>query len=239
MKMIPLDEIARLPRWAQVAFAARCARRVLVLYERVKMSTGPRRFIEIAEFAAAQGRAADTTDTTDAAVAADFLSAAGGAAAAAVAAFDVASADEAAFADEAAPVNAARPYIAALAADAAAPGDNAAIAHAMREDLRSLLHSSMAEDWTDETPVPPEFFAPLWPDGAPEWAQDDQSPLVESPNSDPRVISVYVDPGGASPADVAALYAALDALYETYGGSGLRVIRDEIRDLVVVPEGGE
>jgi hypothetical protein len=36
---------------------------------------------------------------------------------------------------------------------------------AMHRDLELLLETARAKGWTDATPVPPESFGPLWPDG--------------------------------------------------------------------------
>lgn len=38
----------------------------------------------------------------------------------------------------------------------------------MRRDYELLRAFAEREQWTDETPVPPEVFGPLWPDGEPE-----------------------------------------------------------------------
>jgi hypothetical protein len=44
----------------------------------------------------------------------------------------------------------------------------AAVHQAMADDLNLLRSTAAKEHWTDATPVPPEFFGPLWPDGPPE-----------------------------------------------------------------------
>lgn len=42
----------------------------------------------------------------------------------------------------------------------------------IRRDLNALKRLVREEKWTDDTPVPPEVFGPLWPDGrAPKWAR--------------------------------------------------------------------
>lgn len=43
-----------------------------------------------------------------------------------------------------------------------------ALIKAMRADTELLLAAAEREKWTDDTPVPPEFFGHLWPFGAPK-----------------------------------------------------------------------
>ena len=48
------------------------------------------------------------------------------------------------------------------------PADAAnAVRAAMRRDYEMLKTAAKAEEWTDDTPVPPDFFGPLWPQGNP------------------------------------------------------------------------
>ncbi len=50
---------------------------------------------------------------------------------------------------------------------------------AMWRDYKLLLAGTKEHGWTDETPVPPSFFGPMWPEGDPEgW------PPTETGNSD-------------------------------------------------------
>jgi hypothetical protein len=39
---------------------------------------------------------------------------------------------------------------------------------AMRADLETLKRLIRDKGWTDQTPVPPRVFGPLWPQGPPE-----------------------------------------------------------------------
>jgi hypothetical protein len=56
----------------------------------------------------------------------------------------------------------------AMAAFAAHGRTTVALAQrAMCADYDALLRAAGAEQWTDTTPVPPEFFGPLWPGGPP------------------------------------------------------------------------
>lgn len=113
-----------------------------------------------------------------------------------------------------------------------------AIAGAMLADFELLKHAAAKEGWTDETPVPPEFFGPLWPDGEPaEWPEEGKeakagpSELVlelDVPDdmTDDEVVQV-----------VRELSLAMDSLHRAYGGSGLKIKRLEIDQNASVPTG--
>jgi hypothetical protein len=154
-----------------VAFAARCARRVLPAFT-YYWPDAP------AEHAAAVRRAVEAAEHGDQAeaAAADAFAAAtatdGPAAAVAYAASDAALA--AALATD------------AYAATAAAGGLRTAAdlllrlatvgtvwqLRTLRRDFDRLTRRVAAEGWTDDTPVPPAVFGPLWPDSrTPEWAK--------------------------------------------------------------------
>lgn len=173
-------EIRQLPRWAQVAFAARCARWVMPIFEawpsaKKEDVAAVKGAIMYAERAAANAAAEDAVCILRTRQAARATGAAGpryaAAAAAADAAADAVAADEDA-ADAAAYAGAADAADAAYAADA--PEATARIAHkaatepagivasGIRRDFERLENAAEKEDWTDETPVNPEFFGPLW-----------------------------------------------------------------------------
>ncbi len=43
----------------------------------------------------------------------------------------------------------------------------------IRRDFERLRRLAKANGWTDDTPVPPEVFGPLWPEGyVPKWARE-------------------------------------------------------------------
>jgi hypothetical protein len=43
----------------------------------------------------------------------------------------------------------------------------------IRRDFDRLRHLARKENWTDDTPVPPEVFGPMWPAGlTPDWARE-------------------------------------------------------------------
>lgn len=155
-------EIASLPRLARVAFAARCARRVqpLVLYSAPTLAKKHVDAINHAIGMAERVAAAEdlTAKTLHAAAAAAYVAAAHTAytAAAAAASAAATSADSAA----------AYAVAAADAAAYAAPGLGGhwkdATRRAMRLDFEMLYGAATREAWTDATPVPPEWFGPLW-----------------------------------------------------------------------------
>jgi hypothetical protein len=189
---ITKEELQTLPRWAIVAFAARCARRVQPLFthswKEAPMSyvDAVDRAISMAE-AAAKGRAArgydcdyDCDYAADAARVAeatdlDFYAARVAAAAAAFAAdVDDADATRAAAAADAAALATAVAAAAATADAARATAVTAALsaaAAAARADYAMLQTLARDNQWTNESPVDVALLGPLWPEGAkPQWA---------------------------------------------------------------------
>jgi len=235
-----MKEIAKLPLWAQVAFAARCARRVQALFaqfwaaapsEHVKAID---RAITLAEASAASPASASESVTAyaraAATAAADASDARAGAHTATRAARAAATAARAAYAAtraaRAAATRAAR--AAATAAGAAAYVD--ASRAAIRRDFELLLELAKGREgvpaWTDETPVPPEVFGPMWAERAPGgWPplKDDKEPLHLK-------IEIAV-PSGMDDAEskafnerVASFFAKLSGAHVAFGGTGLRLL---------------
>lgn len=134
------EEIEKLPCWARVAFAARCARRAQPLFQK-QWPDAPAEHVTAIETAI--GAAENATADADAAAKAAYA-----AARAAYAYVDTASASAAdAYADTAS--------AAAYAAQAGVPVISIA------RDFQTILEKSRREKWTDETPVPPSVFGPL------------------------------------------------------------------------------
>lgn len=229
------EEIAELPRWAMVAFAARCAERVLPLVSPLGSAMlGPvQRAVETTRHAASAGRLLPHEDHTIAD--SDYLSAADGPAA--EAARD--ALESAQFASRAGSRRT------ALCTHAAAHGAANAVSNfaapemarqafeaakvAIRCDFNLLLQTAQREHWTDDTPVAPKFFGPMWPDGEPEgWPKPDGDDDAES------CLVVYMDPGNASPELIAEYYATLSKLHVALGGTPLEVVREERG--TIVPE---
>ncbi len=177
------EEIRTLPRGAQVAFAARCARRVLPLVEYFQQRVPEghlvflRNAVGIAETSADRLAAPSPNFVAFAATAAgecrayatsyvgsdgdDFRSAADAADSAYAAAY-AASPD--AFID---------PYADATRSAMEAGSD---ITNWIDRDFKLIRLVAKAEGWADDTPVPPSVFGPLWLDGAPErWPKPEKS----------------------------------------------------------------
>ena len=110
-----------------------------------------------------------------------------------------------------------------------------AAARAMRRDYEFVRQAAEAEGWTNETPMAPAFFGPLWPDGAPEgWPAEEET-------CEGHVLALEIDiPDDVSDDEaveaVRELAAAADAVHRKYGGSGLRVRDLEIYGEADVPE---
>lgn len=199
---ITCREIRKLPRLARVAFAARCARRVVGLFEFAWPDASPRdvaavnRVVALAEEAARTGQVSAASVTyadTDAAYAAaahrhalefdDADDAAGRAVAAARAATSVTKLSTFSAVD--------RTRAAADQAALAARGFGIkSVRAAQGLDLRRLLQLADENNWNDVTLVPPEICGPLWPDGPPKsW------PIpVDDPYHQPVTVSVDGEP---------------------------------------------
>ena len=250
---IPTEkELATLPRWACVAFAARCARRVQTLYK-LFWPEAPVEHVETLDkvITLVQASAAGPSSTSDSAFDANVTAAAAAvyaanvtaaAAAAANAAYAAAEAAEAAnaaanvtaavypYAYAAAAAAAAAANAAARAAYAAYAAANAYAAAAMRRDYELLKAAAKAEQWTNDTPVPPAFFGPLWPFGKPEhWSSEADTASAASETPALKIeISV---PAGMNKAEsdafdlkVKELLAELSRLDVLMGGNGLKIL---------------
>lgn len=236
-------ELKQLPRWARVAFAARCAGRVrpLYLHARPVALSGDLEAIDtaiaIAANAAARAAHAARADAArvDAYVDDHYVDAAGHAARAAVLAARAAAAVHGARA--AAAAHAAVHAAGEAAAIAAGFANSDAVARAIRSDFESIRRRAADERWDDDTPVAQEVFGPMWPEGAPDgWPDVDPvtgrateqretgthvTPAGRQPGGDR--VSVYIDPGDADADDIAELFAALSDLHRAHGGFGLEI----------------
>jgi hypothetical protein len=167
------EGLKALPRWAVVAFAARCARRVAPLFQRAWPEAPASdvaavlRAVRLAEECAARAGARRAA-ARESALAADLASHHASFASAAVSrsgAYEAAhtaanAAGTAAYPDDArtgawyAAVDAAAAVLTILGQSDAA----------IRADLDALVAAAQRDRWTDATPVPPDSFAPLPPD---------------------------------------------------------------------------
>ncbi|MDY3553978.1 hypothetical protein R5W24_003092 [Gemmata sp. JC717] len=218
------EEMATQPRWAQVAFAARCARRVLLLPEHRRPSTPvtlilvASKAVDVAEQSAGIGYAHPEARESYASLAATNANGYGPAidALAAVGAADEFDKRVAGYA--------------AVAGNAAA-GDAYTIANirrVVRRDFDNLSQLAEAQRWDDDTPVPPEVFGPLWPEGAPKgW------PASDVPLRPELVIEGFVREQAAHRAivdDVVNLFHALNRYYIARSGS--RLTLDQFNSLL-------
>lgn len=250
------EEIASLPRWARVAFAARCARRVQPLFVHEwsnalqKEIDNVDRVITLAESSAAShniasefssgtsGYSASTEYSTYSAYSADS------AAESAYSAYSVDSADSAI----ASAFSAARDAYSAFfsftsTTNAGIRADFELLKELVRGEPNKRVTASgesratdqgdtrvvgYSNSWTDDTPVPPEIFGPMWPDGVPEgWPKlsDDEEQLYLK-------IELAV-PQGMSEEEsddfnerTARFFAKLSAAHVAMGGTGLRIVED-------------
>jgi hypothetical protein len=127
------DEIAKLPRLARVAFAARCVQRSAPAMRRAD------RLADLLSTAEQKEALAGLLAADDPRVAAETVARAAG-------------------------------VILRVACD---PRDLLFI----RSDFEWLREQVEANGWTDDTPVPPEVFGPMWPPGrVPKWAREKEEP---------------------------------------------------------------
>lgn len=241
------QEIEALPNWARVAFAARCARRVQPLLK-ASWPNAPKEHLDavdeaiaLAEYDAAfavcsigffeavrpaYNVAVARADAAAIAAAAAFSDAVGAAVAAAVAACAAAAAVIYATANA---------YAADDAADAADTFNSGifkkCVVATMRRDFELLKCAAHSEEWNDETPVPKEFFGPLWAEGEPEgW------PVKEDNSEGCELVFTVELPEGTDDGEVFAkvkeLAARADDLHRAYGGRGLQVTTVEVLDPV-------
>jgi hypothetical protein len=183
------EEIRQLPRWAQVAFAARCAWRVHPLFK-ASWPDAPQdqvdavvRVIEMAENAAASPKSSKrfTTTAFNAAENARLIASMNTRLAAREAAHEAVrvgayAADAAAIAamrsedDQYSTYKAIR--AAATAAERAGSKETESLVIAgIRRDFEHLFNLSIDNKWDDETPVSPDVFGKMWPYGEPDWKQ--------------------------------------------------------------------
>jgi hypothetical protein len=240
------DEVATLPRWAMVAFAARCARRVQPVFTAAWPSV-PSQHVEAVATAIASAEAtakhARTSFTADPALAAD---AADAAARAAARSSDAADAADAAARTAARAARAAANAVdtasyAARAADAAAAFAATNAASPMRSDFNLLVALSKQLAWTDDSPVDVALLGPLWPpEMEPAWAKKKQAAPTEidfeamyAKGAEPqrKLVLKFTVPPIPNTAEnraelVAHMKAAIlgaSALHIAQGGSGLKI----------------
>ncbi len=129
----------------------------------------------------------------------------------------------------------------------------AAVTNAVLEDFQRLVQYVDSNKATDETPVPPSVFGPMWPDGLPPgWPQivelrgaasgkaEVTGDLTVRRGSDGLSVSVVLPEfhdQDAVAAGLVELYSALNDLHVALGGSGLKLRDSDI--LVEEPQPSE
>jgi hypothetical protein len=241
-------EIAALPRWARVAFAARCARRVLSLAWRDlgrlpgMMADTLIKTVDLTERSAAA--AEDLEPDQYAHILLDFRGQpiaddpSGGMAVpdsmrTAFSAFTAAG-RAALIADWDHPRAAAGAVEAAAAAVTEYPGAVRLIC----EDFRALTLAARAGRWTDDTPVPPTVFGPLWPDGPPPgWPVEASADPAAAAAIDPAPpLRLFFEMGVFSPAEMAEIVGHLSEAYQALGGDRLVIDDVALLDPALVPQ---
>lgn len=191
-----VSEIAALPRWAIVAYGARCARRALEIYPRdFPESVAIARAVDLTGSAAragGPGGGAMDAEVVSGAIAAsaqaakvrsidadgDLATALANAASSAVSAASACATLEGAQPDATmSRIGATSASCAAVSSSYAATaaagllGSAGCASGAARSDFAALLEAAEREGWTDESPVDPDSLGPIWPDGEPDgWA---------------------------------------------------------------------
>ena len=232
------DELMQLPRWARVAFAARCAERVRPLF-RHYWADAPEEYVRAVDEAVTLAKRAATASRRDGRFRAAVRVAAAAADGAANAAeqacnyadsASVSAAFAASFAADAAfqaPSRRTRPGHVADAVGAASSAARIAGVGtytnlAMRRDFALLSALAEREGWTDETAVDPDLLGPLWAEGEPEgWPEDAR----EERAGDSTFAVRFEFPDG-TPRDEIVAYISeftkrMDALAKSSGVSGI------------------
>jgi len=242
MKLLTAEEIAQLPRWAIVAFAARCARRAQPIFE--LFWAGPKKHkkavanaVQVAERVALRGKFPYTYNIRRAHNA-------------------LYAATRAVFATAGKATNAGKAYAAACAANAAeyaiitandcsaysaanaidyasaAYSQITTVSDAIIADFEKLKQSAKKEHWTDETLVRPKFFGPLWPDGEPNLQVIIAKSIKKFRDREP--MSLYFDRTEFSNKEIAEIISMLSELYHDVSGD--RLVIDKTMQFTPVGE---
>lgn len=102
----------------------------------------------------------------------------------------------------------------------------------MWTDFGKLKTAAKKKRWTDETPVPPEFFGPLWPEGEPKgWPSASAEPArrkdAETSSTEERLVVQATVRGSVDDETlvdgITNLYKALNKYHILCGGTGLTI----------------
>lgn len=229
------EEIAKLPRWARVAFAARCARRSLPVCRETWDSSAPvpmerlARTIALAEEAASSATELKQSDAEFAEKTVRYCEQhlemyAASVAHSALTAVRLATAYRGEDVHFGSAINAVNAM------------DDREADIAVSRDLEHLVRLSKLNTWMDETPVPPEVFGPLWPEGRPAgWPVD-----PDAPKQSDIALEVFKQDGldeRIAEDDVVNLFNAMNRFHIARGGQPLSL--EDFQPLIsaLVPTG--
>lgn len=244
VREITKEDIEPLPRWARVAFAARCARRVLPLYLQ-SWPSAPSEYFRVLQMAcrsvanvAHHPSHVNPTALSEILGELERLDAHGyvGAWAARVVTAAVSSG-----ANTLASSLTSRDDQHALggldvlttirgATEAARAGvltGGGVIMSVMRRDLELLKALAAESQWTDDSGVDADLLGPLWPEGEPEgWPEDEAAK--------PKPFRFVLDPGDADAETIREVLTALSDLHEAH--TGFVLTYEEEGCLVAIPQ---
>lgn len=232
------DEIARLPLWARVAFAGRCAERVFPLTSYFWPDIPEQALAEVKQAVETAQRVARDRGS-ERRVGADAS------AAATVSEWDDVWDDHARFAIRAAEHACLSAYLSLTRDGAVNDATILETIHALdesrsaspiadltphiRRDFDHLASLAEWQKWDDDTPVPPEVFGPLWPEGPPKgWP-----PVSDVPQRAELVIEAFARDRATEQMiedDIVHLFNALNRYH--IARSGARLTLDQFRSLL-------
>lgn len=231
------NEIEKLPRWARVAFAARCARRVLPLFgvawpEAKQFHFGSvENDVEVSELAASLARAparGGDDDVAATALEAHIKKAAGAQAVARAARRAARAAD----CDPNIDVEYDLYNFATEGMEAAAEASDSVsidIRPAIRRDFDHLAALAQWQHWTDDTPVPQDVFGPLWPEGPPAgWPANTEIP--QRTDLALELVSAARDPDRMTEDEAVNLFNHINGYY--IARTGQRLTLEDLRPLI-------
>jgi hypothetical protein len=100
---------------------------------------------------------------------------------------------------------------------------------AIRRDFDHLAPLAEWQHWTDDTPVPPEVFGPLWPEVPPPgWPADPEVP--QRADLPLEILSRARDLDRMTEDDVVNVFNAINAYY--IARTGVRLTMDDLRPLL-------
>lgn len=224
------EEIAQLPRWARVAFAARCARRVLPLFE-LSWPYAPREYCHyLANSLAGAELSAASGETTSAGIAWSHEAAENAPNPTASYSAWAATNARAAAEDEVLDV-----AYSAMIHSFWASKEIADVSGEIFADFNRIIERARSSAWDDDTPVDPAIFGRLWSKGAPQnW------PDFEDYPTSAIEIQLFA-PEGTDPKDIGdsmvKLWEAANEYHMARGGGVLTF--DEFKQMMpaLVPVG--